>query len=164
MKHKAKPVITDVNQVLKQRGQSWEIITNDLSLKGFLSEGGDYSFWVTARGRCHDILECGGGNAYHWSLVNKDTVHIKFQFGTKKELPCRIRLDVLWEAIERLAASRHLREKYLAAEQEYEVHHATWLASGQLPCKRCSDHHQVWEREKAARATFRAQDIPFQFV
>jgi hypothetical protein len=135
-------------------------------LKDFLSQGGDYSFWVTARGRSHDILQCGGGNAYHWSLVNKDTVHIEFQFGTKKELPCRIRLEVLWEAIERLAASRHLREKYLAGEQEYEEHHAAWLASGQTSCKRCGGqgHHQDWEQEKAARAAIRAQDIPFKFV
>lgn len=159
----SKPLITELTQVLRPKGRNWEIITDDTILKDFLDKYSDYSFFVTARGRCHDIFECSGGNAFNWTLIDKDIVHIDFQFDD--EDPCRIQLNIFWGIIERLAVSRGLREKLLVAEQEYEQHHTSWIQGNRKSCKRCGNNaHEIWEKDRLARNARRAQDIPFQFA
>jgi hypothetical protein len=158
------PLITDPDQVLKQRGSGWQVLDVHPTLSIFLSDGGDYSFWVTEDGRDDTILsECGGGNATWWELIDEDTVELTFQWGSADGDPVRIKRDVLWTVIERLTTSRHIRERLHQIAVEWKKHHLAWLEDPRI-CpldrsrKNCSDSmHEAWERDRAERERWRAR-------
>jgi hypothetical protein len=151
-------VVTDVGQVLRRRGDIWEVAAAEHpTLELFLYDGGDYKFWITADGRESDIFDCSGGNCVNWELVDHDTIELSFQFGSPGYPPARIKLEVLWEAIECLAGSRRDRERIRESEVAWDRHHAAWLADkGSCPAdttrRNCSDRtHEQWERDKPFR-------------
>lgn len=150
--------IDSISQVLKKRGSNWEIITPNAILRQFLD--GDYQFWVTARGRCGDILECSGGNLHNWEVVG-DEIHLSCQYLNGDEI-CRIQNTVLWEVIERLAISRHLREKFAEAEKRWAEHHAAWTQDPSSCTRGCQ--HSLWDQHRELRAAMQAKDIPFSFI
>lgn len=91
-------VITDIKQVLRQRGRSWQIVAENWILKEFFRSG-DFKFWED-----ETIEETCGGNIIWWSF-DDDEVHLQFQLDDPEDPNnmCKIKKDVLWDAIKKKA-------------------------------------------------------------
>lgn len=100
------------DEILRRRGKNWEIIADNYILQEFLSRGGDYRFWFTERNpedndaqATERILKCSGGNIINWDSVSDNIIELSDQLSNDQK-PCRIKLDTLWNVINKLGKSR----------------------------------------------------------
>jgi hypothetical protein len=157
------PLVSSIDEVLRQRGSGWEVITTHVALAELLREGGDYECWITEDDPDVDVAASGGGNASWWDRVDPETIEVRFQWGSPSGDPVRIPVDILRDVIERLAASRHVREKYRRSAADWDRHHRAWLIDrrscpADATRKNCSNAtHVQWEESRPERQRLRAE-------